>query len=149
MERENKPEDPSVAAAVARFMSERDLFARYLGIELLELRSGYSRVGMQLTPYMLNGLGIPHGAAIFAVADYAFAAACNSYGNTALALSMDIHFLFSPNPGSQLVCEAQEVQKGKRTGLYRMTVTDDEHNIVADLHGMAYRKLTRFLEEAS
>jgi acyl-CoA thioesterase len=148
MERDNNPGDPSIATAVAHFMSERDLFARHLGIELLELSSGYSRVRMQLTPYMLNGLGVPHGAAIFAVADYAFAAACNSYGNTALALSMDVHFLFSPKPDSQLICEAQEVQKGKRTGLYRMTVTDDALNIVAELHGMAYRKHTRFLEEA-
>jgi acyl-CoA thioesterase len=147
MERDDSSGDPSVAAEVARFMTERDLFARHLGIELLELSNGYSRVRMQLAPYMLNGLGLPHGAAIFAVADYAFAAACNSYGNSALALSMDIHFLYSPYPGSQLVCEAQEVQKGNRTGLYRMTVTDDAQNIVAELHGMAYRKHTRFLEE--
>src|SRR3972149_3648265 len=52
----------TTAAAVARFMSERDLFARHMGIELLELRPGYSRASMALKPYMVNGLGMPHGA---------------------------------------------------------------------------------------
>jgi acyl-CoA thioesterase len=131
---------------VARFMTERDLFARRLGIELLELRPGYSRVGMTLAPHMVNGLGLPHGAAIFALADFAFAAACNSHGAAAVALSMDIHFVNSPDPAARLQAEGVEVRLGNRTGLYRMTVTDDNGNLVAELHGMAYRKGTPFLE---
>lgn len=137
----------ATAAAVARFMSERDRFAHHLGIELLELRPGYSRVGMTLAAYMVNGLGIAHGAAIFALADFAFAAACNSYGRTAVALSMDIHFLSSPSPSHRLEAEAVEVHLGNRIGLYRMTVVDANAKPVAELHGMAYRKDTRFLEE--
>ena len=136
------------ANAVARFISERDLFAHHLGIELLELRPGYSRAGMSLAPHMLNGLGLPHGAAIFALADFAFAAACNSHGRTAVAMSMDIHFLNSPGPDADLQAEAIEVHCGNRTGLYRMTVTDADGNQVAELHGMAYRKNERFLEES-
>ena len=84
--------DSNTVAAVARFMSSRDEFAKHLGIELLELKPGYCRVAMNLQPYMLNGLGIPHGSVIFSLADFAFAAACNSHGKTAVALSMDIHF---------------------------------------------------------
>lgn len=139
--------DQQTAAAVARFMSERDQFAQHLGIDLLELRPGYSRVGLTLEPYMVNGLGLAHGAVIFAVADFAFAAACNSYGTVAVALSMDIHFLASPEPGAQLIAEAQEMRRGRRTGLYHLTVKDQAGNLIADLHGMAYRKDTRFLED--
>lgn len=135
------------AEAVARFMSERDLFANRLGIELLELQPGYCRVGLDLAPYMVNGLGIPHGAAIFALADFAFAAACNSYGQTAVALSMDIHFLSSPGPGTRLTAEASEVRRGRRTGLYRMVVRTEEEGLVAELHGMAYIKDERFLDD--
>ena len=135
------------ADAVAHFMSERDHFARHLGIELLELKPGYSRVSMQLQPYMMNGLGIPHGSVIFSLADFAFAAACNSHGKLAVALSMDIHFLSSPAPTSRLNGEALEVRLGGRTALYRMTVTDSESTLVAELHGMAYRKDQKFLEE--
>ena len=140
-------DDERTSAAVARFMAERDLFARHLGIRLEELRPGYSRTGLDLLPYMVNGLGMPHGAVIFALADFAFAAACNSYGRAAVALSMDIHFLSSPQPGGSLVCEAREVKHGNRTGLYHLTVSDGEGNQVAELHGMAYRKGTRFLED--
>ncbi len=141
--------DRATVDAVARFMSERDLFARQLGIELLELRPGYSRVGLNLAPYMVNGLGMPHGAVIFALADFAFAAACNSHGRAAVALSMDIHFLNSPAPNTRLGGEAVEIHCGRRTALYRMTVTDADSKPVAELHGMAYRKDTHFLEEHS
>jgi acyl-CoA thioesterase len=136
-----------VTARVAAFMAKRDLFARHLGLELLELRPGFSRAGVTLAPYMLNGLGLPHGAAIFALADFAFAAACNSDGEAAVALSMDIHFLSSPSPGARLLAEAAEISGGQRTALYRMTVVDTEGELVAELHGMAYRKRSRFLEQ--
>lgn len=139
--------DQQTAAAVARFMSERDQFAQHLGLELLALHPGYSRVGLTLEPYMVNGLGLAHGAVIFAIADFAFAAACNSYGTVAVALSMDVHFLASPEPGARLTAEAQEIHRGRRTGLYHLTVEDEAGNLIADLHGMAYRKDTRFLED--
>ncbi len=122
-------------------VAERDAFARHLGIELSDLRPGYSRAALPLAAYMVNGLGMPHGAAIFALADFAFAAACNSHGRAAVALSMDVHFISSPAPQALLVAEAQEVHRGQRIGLYRITVTDG-HNLIAELHGMAYFKDT-------
>ena len=139
--------DRATVERVARFMSERDLFARHLGIELLELRPGYSRVALNLAPHMVNGLGMPHGAVIFALADFAFSIAGNSHGKVAVALSMDVHFLNSPAPNTRLEGEAVEVRCGRRTALYRMTVTDAENKLVAELHGMAYRKDTHLLEE--
>lgn len=135
-----------VAERVATHMLEQDHFARRMGIELLELRPGYCHAGMVLQREMVNGLGMPHGAAIFALADFAFAAACNSYGEAAVALSMDIHFLSSPAPGSRLEAVAQEVRRGHKTGLYSLTVTGNDDELVAELHGMAYIKGTRFLE---
>src|SRR3990170_4932572 len=124
-----------IPAAVARFMSRRDLFARHLGIELLELRAGYSRAALTIAPFMLNGLGLPHGAVIFALADFAFATACNSHGRVAVALSMDIHYLSSPKVAASLVAEAVEVRRGQRTGLYRIFVTQDRATPIAELHG--------------
>ena len=127
-------------------MSRRDLFARHLGIELLELRAGYSRAALTIAPFMLNGLGLPHGAVIFALADFAFATACNSHGRVAVALSMDIHYLSSPKVAASLVAEAVEVRRGQRTGLYRILVTQDGATPIAELHGMAYFKDASFLE---
>jgi acyl-CoA thioesterase len=136
-----------IAAAVARFITENDQFARHLGIELIELRPGYAKAAMTIGPHMVNGLGMPHGAAIFALADFAFAAAGNSHGRAAVALSMDIHFVRSPRPGARLTVEASEARVGYRTGLYRMSVTAEDGELVAELHGMAYRKEERFLDE--
>ena len=132
-------------AAVAAMISQRDLFARFLGIRLEDLQPGRSRASMTLQPHMVNGHGVPHGAAIFALADLAFAAACNSHGRVALALSMDIHFLAAPAPDDTLVAEAQEVRLGHRTGLYRIQVRDSGGTLIAELHGMAYRKDEWFL----
>ena len=66
---------------------EHDPFARFLGIELLELGEGYSRVALTVQDHMLNFHGLPHGGVIFSLADAAFAAACNSHGQVAVALN--------------------------------------------------------------
>ena len=66
----------------------QDPFAGFLGIELLELGEGYSRVAMTVGEHMLNFYGMPHGGAIFSLADAAFAAAGNSYGRVAVALNV-------------------------------------------------------------
>ncbi len=137
------------AAAVHRFMAERDQLARRLGVELVAVRPGYARTEMRMAPHLTNGHGLLHGAAVFALADVAFAAACNSSGQTALALSMDIHFVTTPKPGAVLTAVAVEIRRGGRTALCRMTVTDDEENLIAELHGMAYRKKEQFLEDGN
>jgi len=138
--------EQETAVAVHRFMSDRDQLARHLGIELVEVRPGYARTTMRMAPHLTNGHGILHGAAVFALADVAFAAACNSSGQTALALSMDIHFVATPKPVAVLTAVAEEIRRGGRTALCRMTVTDDEENLIAELHGMAYRKGENFLD---
>lgn len=119
-----------------------DPFARSLGIELLTLRPGYSRVAMTLQPHMLNFHGIPHGGAIFSLADAAFGAAGNSHGQVAVALSMTINFRATVPSGTRLQAEAVEQSLGGRTGLYRITVTadDEEKTLVALCDGTVYRK---------
>lgn len=110
------------------------------------MRSGYSRVAMRLADDMVNFHGMPHGAAIFALADAAFAAAGNSHGTTAIALDVTISYLAVARPGSMLFAEAQEEHLGRRTGLYRLTVTDDEGRLIASCQAMAYRKDKRLVD---
>jgi acyl-CoA thioesterase len=139
--------DPAlVAHQVADFMSSRDRFARSLGIRLVELQPAHAVAEMDLGDDMVNGLDLAHGAVIFALADFAFAAACNSHGRASVAMSMDIHFLASPPPGAHLEAEAVEVRRGEHTGLYHISVRQRGAGIVADVHGMAYRKQELFLE---
>lgn len=118
----------------------QDPFARFLGIELLELRAGYSRAAMTVGEHMLNFHGIPHGGAIFSLADAAFAAASNSYGQTAVALNVNINFLDTVPVGTRLYAEATEESLSRRTALYRLIVTTEEGTVVALCHGTVYRK---------
>jgi acyl-CoA thioesterase len=124
----------------------QDPFARWLGIELQELRPGYSRVAMTVTPQMLNFHGIPHGGAIFSLADAAFAAAGNSHGQTALALSMTINYLAATAPGVRLVAEAQELRKGNRSGFYQITVKTEGGDLIAACQAVVHRKRESFVE---
>lgn len=124
-----------------------DPFARHLGIELEELRPGYSRVSLTLTPDMVNFHGITHGAVVFALVDTAFAAASNSHGQAAVALDMSISFLAATRPGQRLVAEAREENLGRRTALYHMTVRDEDGRLIASSHGTVYRKRESLVEK--
>lgn len=118
----------------------QDPFAKSMGIELEELRPGYSRVSMTLTPRMVNFHGIPHGGAIFTLADAAFAAAGNSHGQAAVALGMTIHYLAAAEPGSRLIAEAQELRKGNRTGFYQIAVKTEGGDLIATCQAVVHRK---------
>ncbi len=119
---------------------ENDKFAQSLGIELLELREGYAKCAMVVRDEMVNAHQSTHGGAIFTLADFAFAAACNSYGQTAVALDVHINFLEAVKPGTRLIAEAEEESLGKRIALYHLVVKDARGNLVASSHATAYRK---------
>jgi len=124
----------------------QDPFANWMGIELQELRPGYSRVAMMLTPQMVNFHGIPHGGAIFSLADAAFAAAGNSHGQAAVALSMTINYLAAASPGARLVAEAQELRKGHRSGFYQIMVRTESGDPVAACQAVVHRKNESLVE---
>ncbi len=124
----------------------QDPFAELLGIELLEVGPGHSSMSMMVREDMVNFHGIPHGGAIFSLADAAFAAASNSHGQTSVALNIEISYLRMVMPGTKLVAEATEEYLGKRTALYHITVSTDDGDLVASCHGVVYRKKEWFLE---
>lgn len=128
-----------VAKAIWEFLAQ-DQFAESLGIKLLDMREGYARCAMVVRDDMVNAHRMAHGAAIFTLADYAFAAACNAYGQTAVALEVKINFLEAVKPGTRLLAEAKEVALSARIGLYHLTITDERGKIVAAAQATAYRK---------
>ena len=81
------------AQAVVDHMMHHDLFSQWLGIEVVEIREGYSRISMTVREEMINGLGIVHGGVAFSMADSAFAFACNNRNNLSVALDTSINFL--------------------------------------------------------
>ncbi|MFD2370533.1 hotdog fold thioesterase [Brevibacillus sp. GCM10020057] len=123
---------------------KQDQYAQFLGIRLLELGEGTATAELTVAPHMLNAHGTAHGAVIFSLADFVFAAACNSYGKTSVALSMNIGFLAAGFNGNRLVATATEEKKNNRTAWYRIRV-ESENELIATLDALAYRKNEYFV----
>lgn len=123
-----------------------DQYAKHLGIQVLEWGDGRAVAELDVSEFMLNAHGTVHGAAIFALADTVFAIACNSYGKTAVALSMNIGFLAPGFLGNRLRATAEEEKAGGKTGWYRIIV-ENEEGVVAQLDALAYRTNKSFIDE--
>jgi acyl-CoA thioesterase len=102
--------------------------------------AGYAKAEMTLEDKHLNGLDMAHGGAIFTVADLAFAAACNSHGIDAVAVSISISYLKAATAGQRLTAEAREISVSRKLGTYLMTVYNDQGDTVASMQGVAFRK---------
>lgn len=88
---------------------------------------------------MVNFQGYPHGGVIFSLADVAFGAACNSHGETAVALNVTISYLAATKPETRLFAEARERKQGRRAGFYDITVTSEDGTVVALVHCVSHR----------
>ena len=117
----------------------RDLFAGFIGIELMEAGNGRARARLPIGDRHRNGLGLVHGGAIFTLADLAFAAAVNSRGRAAVAIHCSISYLKAA-AGDLLFAEAEEVSCGPKIAAYTIRITDASGEIIALFEGMAYRK---------
>lgn len=120
-------------------MKGTDNLAEALGIKVLEAKDGYSKVTMKVEKIHLNALGFTHGGAIFSLADYAFAQACNFGDNVAVAVQVSINFLKPSVEGDILTAEATRVSDGKTMGLYNVTVCNQNRQ-VAFFSGLAFKK---------
>jgi phenylacetic acid degradation protein PaaD len=78
--------------------------------------------------------GIAHGGFIFLLADSAFAFACNSHNERAVAAQCNISFIRPGKLGDLLIATAREISRTGRSGIYDVRVTVDDTPI-AELRG--------------
>ena len=128
-----------LANKVVSKMLDTDYFSQWMGIEVLEIREGYSRIQMTVRKEMMYGFGIAHGGISFAFADSAFAFACNSDGKITLALDVSISFPKPAKEGDVLIAEAKELNKTRRTGLYLIEITNQQKELIAVFKGTCYK----------
>jgi acyl-CoA thioesterase len=121
-----------------RDLLERDTFASQLGIKLLEVKPGWAKVGLKLEKSHLNFHGMVHGGVIFSLADAAFAAASNSFGSKAVALSVGIDFLSAAVTSDELTAEVNQISRAGKTGYYGMKVLGSKGETIALCRGWAY-----------
>ena len=116
-----------------------DKFSELANIELLTVSPGHATAKMLLQLHHLNGLKTVHGGAIFTLADFTFALACNSHGRMAVALNASITFMKAATTGT-LWASAREVSQNFTVGTYAVEVKDDQGDLIATFQGLAYRK---------
>ncbi|MFP5457856.1 MAG: hydroxyphenylacetyl-CoA thioesterase PaaI [Bacteriovoracia bacterium] len=120
-------------------MLEHDRFSAWLGLSVEDVGPGTSRVSLVIREDMLNGFGVVHGGVLFALADSAFAFACNSRDNLSLALDAVISFIKKASLGDVITAQVEEIHNGKSTGVYEVRLTNQKNELVAQFRGTAHR----------
>ena len=126
------PDD--VARACAEAMWEEDDASKGLGIKIVAIGPGLATLTMTVQPHMVNGQRIAHGGFIFALADSAFAFACNTHNERAVAAQGSITFIRPGKLGDRLVAAAREISRNGRSGIYDVQVTANDV-VIAEFRG--------------
>ncbi len=137
--------EDELANKVVGQMMKNDLFSQWLGIEIIEIKEGFSKLKMKIRDEMMNGLGVVHGGVAFSLADTCFAFACNNRNNLSVALDTSINFIKPVHVGDELIAEAKEIHNGKSTGLYHITITNQNNHTVALFKGTCFRTNKKLL----
>ena len=125
------------ADKVARAMLATEGTGPAWGIEIEEASEGYARIRMRLRADMLNGHRIAHGGMVFALADTAFAYACNSRNLRTVGAQATMVFLDGAQEGELLIAEAHEQALVGRSGVYNVSVRTDSGRPVAEFQGFS------------
>lgn len=120
-------------------LMEQEPFAQFLGMKLIHMGEGIATAELDIKDHMLNAHGTVHGAIIFSLADYVFAAASNSYGKTAVGLSTNVNFMAPGKMGSRLIAKSVEEKRNNRTGWYKIRV-ESAGELLATMDALVYRK---------
>ena len=134
------------AERAARAMWDGDAASKWMGMELGPVTEGEAVVTLTVAPHHCNGHGTCHGGVTFALADSAFAFACNSRNQATVAMHCVITFLAPGRAGDRLTATAREVELQGRNGIYDVTVTGPGGTI-AQFRGMSRAVKGRLFDE--
>lgn len=118
---------------------KRDKFAELCGIRLVEISPGNAKAEMIVKKEHFNGVNTVHGGAIFTLADLAFAAAANSYGQVTVAINVSITYMKAITAG-KITAVAREISRNPKLSTYTIDIFDEEGDVAAVFQGLAYQK---------
>lgn len=124
-----------LAAASAKAMWDNDSASQRLGMELTHVAPGEATLVMTITEAMSNGQGNCHGGYLFALADSAFAFACNSYNQITVGQHCSITYLVPGRIGDTLTATAREVSRTGRSGIYDVQLINQQGAHVVTFRG--------------
>ena len=128
--------------AILKKVNDEDAFAKTVGMQVVELSPGCAKALMEVTDDHVNLFRMAHGGVIFSIADHACEAAGNSFGEPAVAIQNNIHFLSPGKPGDRLEATARVVHRTRRIGLIEAVVRNQRQEILAQCHMVIYFKAT-------
>jgi len=135
------------AARAAEALWSGDAASQHLGMTVDSCGPGRASVSMGIRPDMVNGHGICHGGLVFALADSAFALACNSYGDNTVAAGAAIEFLAPARLGDRLRAVAVERWRAGRAGIYEIEVRNQQGELVALFRGRSHQISGRLIDD--
>lgn len=124
---------------------DQEPFAQFLGMKLTEFGPGTAEAELVVTNNMLNSHKTVHGAVLFSLADYVFAAASNSYGKTAVGVTTSMNFMAAGFLGDTITAIAREEKRNHRLAWYKIDVMNDK-DLIATMEAMVYRKNQYFIQ---
>jgi len=124
-----------LAEACAAAMWSIDATSQRLGMVIEHIAPGEATLSMEVTDFMLNGHSLAHGGFVFALADSAFAFACNGYNQRTVAHQAAITYVAPARLGDRLTAVAKELSRQGRGGIYDVHVTNDRGEQVAEFRG--------------
>ena len=134
----NKDEQDNRVDKNMRMLTEKmkvEPVASFLKMQVIELKSGYAKVTMQLLPEYQNFNGFIFGGIITSIADQAFAYASNSLAYPSVATQFNIHFISSAAIYDTLTAECRVIKSGRRVGISEITVINQHDKLIARATG--------------
>lgn len=128
-------DDLILAQRCAETMLANDRSSQAMGINVEIVEPGKAVARMRVRDDMLNGFAVIHGGLTFALADTAFAFACNSYNQQSFAAAAQVEFLRPAVSGDELTATASEDYRGRRNGYYSVEVRNQRNELVALFRG--------------
>lgn len=129
-----------ILEVISEKVNREDTFSQRIGVKLIDLLPGFARATLLITAEAVNIHQMAHGGAVFSIADQACEAAGNSFGEPAVALQQNIHFLAAGRCGDLLEATAKVVHRSNRIGLIEFEVKNQEGRFVAKGQQVIYFK---------
>ena len=136
----------AIAQKVVEHMLKKDMFSRWLGIELVKIDTGQCVLKMTVKKDMLNGFSISHGGITYSLADSALAFASNSHGRKSVSVETSISHTEPVKEGDVLIADAEEVSISNKIAVYHIAVRNQQEKVVALFKGTVYRTGMQWFE---
>lgn len=127
------PKERAEKAAAAMWAD--DAASRAFGMQISDVDAGHAILTLTVTPDQCNGHGTCHGGVTYALADSAFAFACNSHNQRSVAQHNSITYIAPAQAGDQLIATAREISRSGRSGIYDVRVTTTDDRVIAEFRG--------------